>query len=189
MSRTRKLKDINSYVIETIRKTVKVMSNTPEDEVLNRGIKSYEIMELRFRERTVHAESLKAYLFSTKASWYWSVIALACASILSIFAIPEDAFPTVYLRYALGSIFVIFLPGYSLVKALFPRRELDIIEEFVLSLGTSLAMIPAVGFLLNQAPWGIRTISFTVAMSILIVILANIALFRERETQSVRTSL
>lgn len=41
-----------------------------------------------------------------------------------------------------GSVFVLFLPGYSLIRALFGSRELDNIERFALSVGLSLALVP-----------------------------------------------
>lgn len=59
-----------------------------------------------------------------------------------VFTVPENAYPIVYARYVLGSIFVLFLPGYSLIKALFPTRELDNIERTALSIGMSLAPSP-----------------------------------------------
>lgn len=46
--------------------------------------------------------------------------------------------------------FVLFIPKYVTVEALFPRgRELDLIERFPLSVGLSMAFVPLVGLLLN----------------------------------------
>ena len=118
-----------------------------------------------------------------KASWYWTTIILVCANILSIFTISDTAYPIVYLRYLLGSIYVLFLPGYTLVKVLFPQKELSAIETFALSLGTSLVIVPAISFLLNQTPWGIQTISFTLSMSILIIFFATVGLRRSHKTE------
>ena len=51
---------------------------------------------------------------------------------------------------------VLFLPGFTLIKTLFPTREIDNIERTALSIGMSLALVPLVGLLLNYTPWGIR---------------------------------
>jgi uncharacterized membrane protein len=52
---------------------------------------------------------------------------------------------------------VLFLPGYVLVAALFPRdAEIGWIERFALSFGLSIAVVPLLGLLLNFTPWGIR---------------------------------
>jgi hypothetical protein len=47
-------------------------------------------------------QSLKAYMRSGEAYWFWTTTLLAIA----VFTVPEDAYPTVYVRYVLGSIFV-----------------------------------------------------------------------------------
>jgi hypothetical protein len=64
--------------------------------------------------------SFKKYFFSKKALWYWVIIALSIATTISVFTIPEAAYPLAYVRNVLGIVFVLFLPGYAVIKALFP---------------------------------------------------------------------
>ena len=78
--------------------------------------------------------SLEAYRISMDATWFWMIIALSLATTLSVFTINENAVPFVYLRYVLGSIFVLFLLGFSLLKALFPKKEIDCIERTAMSI-------------------------------------------------------
>jgi len=66
---------------------------------------------------------LDAYLFSTHAAWFWIIITLSVATAITVFTITEEAFPYIYIRYLLGSIFVLFLPGFSLIKTLFPSSR------------------------------------------------------------------
>lgn len=96
-----------------------------------------------------------------------------------VFLIPENAFPFVYARYVLGSIFVLFLPGYSLIRALFGKKELDNIERLALSVGLSLALVPMAGLLLNYTPWGIRTTPVTLTLLGLTLVLASAAAVRD----------
>ena len=57
----------------------------------------------------------------------------------------------------LAILLVLFVPGYVLVAALFPRNgEIDWIERIALSFGLSIAVVPLLGLLLNFTPWGIR---------------------------------
>ncbi|MBS7630262.1 DUF1616 domain-containing protein [Candidatus Bathyarchaeota archaeon] len=98
---------------------------------------------------------------------------------LSIFLIPEDAYPIILARYVLGSLFVLFLPGFSLVKALFPKKELDNVERMVLSLGLSLAIVPIFGLLLNYTPWGIRLTPITLVLLSFTIFLSFVAMIRE----------
>lgn len=61
------------------------------------------------------------------------------------------------LRVAFGLPMVLFVPGYVLIAALFPRNDdLDWIERVALSFGLSIAVVPLIGLVLNYTPWGIR---------------------------------
>jgi uncharacterized membrane protein len=82
------------------------------------------------------------------------------------------------IRIFLGLPLVLFLPGYSLIAALFPRKaDLDGIERIALSFGLSIAIVPLLGLALNYTPFGIRlspilallslfTVSFAVGASV-----------------------
>jgi len=122
---------------------------------------------------------LDAYLLSTHAAWFWIIITLSIATAITVFTITEKAFPYVYIRYVLGSIFVLFLPGFSLIKTLFPTKEIDNIERTALSIGMSLALVPLVGLLLNYTPWGIRLMPITISLLTLTIILTVTGLIRE----------
>ncbi|RXA19730.1 DUF1616 domain-containing protein [Methanosarcina sp. MSH10X1] len=82
-------------------------------------------------------------------------------------------------RNALGLPFVLFLPGYALIAALFPAKsDLDGIERVALSFGLSLAVVPLIGLGLNYTPWGIRPLPILVSLSTFIIIMCGIAYFR-----------
>jgi uncharacterized membrane protein len=99
-------------------------------------------------------------------------MALTVVTAIVAFTVLEDAFPLVYLRNVLGTTFILWLPGYAFIKALFPQKlpfakalahsldasekGLDAIERIALSMGMSIALVPIVGLLLNYTPWGIR---------------------------------
>jgi uncharacterized membrane protein len=91
----------------------------------------------------------------------------------------------------LGSIFVLWLPGYTFIKALFPvepplktsKESLDTIERIALSLGMSLALVPIVGLLLNYTPWGIRLTPIVLSLLALTLIFATAAVIREYQAQ------
>lgn len=123
--------------------------------------------------------SLTEYLFSGWTRWFWVVFSLAVVASVMVFVVPEDAFPFVYARYVFGSVFVLFLPGYSLIKALFGSKELDNIERFALSVGLSLALVPLAGLLLNYTPWGIRTTPVTFCLFALTLVFASAAVVRD----------
>ncbi len=53
------------------------------------------------------------------------------------------------LRIIIGSIFVLFLPGYVWSYVLFKKDEMDIIERLALSFGLSIALVPLTVFWVN----------------------------------------
>jgi uncharacterized membrane protein len=105
-------------------------------------------------------------------------LTVSLGTLLVVYALPDD-FPLVVFRWVLGSVFVLFIPGYVAVEALFPKgRELDGIERLALSVGLSLALVPLVGLLLNYTPWGIRLDPIMASLTILTIGLALVAFAR-----------
>jgi len=84
------------------------------------------------------------------------------------------------LRIVFGSLFTLFLPGYSLIEALYPRGdELTPLERLALSIGLSLALVPLVGLLLNYTSWGIRLNSTLAMLSTLTLSLLLVSAYRK----------
>jgi uncharacterized membrane protein len=128
--------------------------------------------------------SLKNYLRSKHSYWYWVTTGLSTITTLLVFTIAENTPALIYVRYILGAIFVLWLPGYAFIKALFPTKEIDTIERIALSLGISLAFVPIVGLFLNYTPWGISLPPITLSLLALTLILATVALLREHHIKS-----
>lgn len=111
--------------------------------------------------------------------WLWLSLSMVALTLLSIYL--TDIYPSIiYLRYVLGSIFVLFLPGMSLIEALYPvENELSPLERVALSIGLSLALVPLVGLILNYTPWGIRLTPILISLTILTVGLLFTASYRK----------
>jgi len=108
---------------------------------------------------------------------------IAAIATTLVFTISEDNYPIVYARYLFGAIFVLWVPGYSLMKILFPTREIDNIERVALSIGISVAFVPIAGILLSYTPFGIRTTPITVSLLALAITFATIAVIKEHQTK------
>lgn len=135
---------------------------------------------LQYQEKEIPVE-LRDYIRSSHATWFWIIIILALSTTITIFTITEGVYPLIYIRYIFGSIFILFLPGYCLIKTLFPSREIDDIERAGLSIGTSLVIVPLIGLLLNYTSLGIRLTPITLSLLLFTVILAITGLFREHQ--------
>jgi len=173
---------------KTIREVVKLLQpkyRIPEQKILEHILRLQDQGKIVLKEHpSAHASPLlKNYILSTKASWYWTVIAVAVATMALVFTVPENAYPIVYTRYMLGSISVLFLPGYSLIKALFPTHELDNIERIALSIGMSLALVPITGLFLNYTPWDLRVAPVLLSLLTLTIIFATVAVVQEYQTK------
>jgi hypothetical protein len=126
------------------------------------------------------AESLRQYLRIWERNlWFYASVAIPLITVLVVYTLPSQS-PLVALRWILGSVFVLVIPGYVTVEALFPKgRELDGVERFALSVGLSLVLVMMDGLLLNYTPWGIRLTPIVVSLVILTFGLAFVALRRQ----------
>lgn len=110
--------------------------------------------------------------------WFYCVV-VACVCVLTAVYVIPSQYPLVVFRWVVGSIFVLFLPGFAVMQALFPAgKELDGIERFALSVGLSLAVTPLIGLLLNYTPWGIRLDPIMTGLFMFTLSIAIIATYR-----------
>lgn len=111
--------------------------------------------------------------------WLWTVLTLSFLTVLIITLSSIVQF-LYYIRFVLGSIIVLFIPGYVTVEALYPRgQELSSLEKLALSIGLSLALVPLIGLLLNYTPWGIRLEPVLTSLVVYIVSISIIASYRK----------
>jgi hypothetical protein len=133
--------------------------------------------------------SLFTYVFSSKGIEYWVIISLAVASVATALAVPENVYLLSQVRAVLGLMFVLFLPGFTFMKALYPfnipiktnSEYFDVIEFGALSLGASIAITPLVGLMLYYSPWGMGQVPTTLSLLGLIVLFDTIAMLREHQ--------
>ena len=100
------------------------------------------------------------------------------------------------LRIIFGLPYVLFFPGYTIIAALFPKKnDLKVIERMMISFGLSIAVVPLVGLLLNYI-WEIELATLVFMLTALIAIMSAISWYRgnrvsedERLSYSLDTSL
>lgn len=110
--------------------------------------------------------------------WFHTLLLLMVATLLLIYLgelLPIPPIP----RYVLGSIYVLFIPGYSLLQALYEPGELSPLEELALSIGLSLALAPLIGLVLNYTPWGIRLTPIVLALFIVSTALSLLGTYKQ----------
>ncbi|MBC7129987.1 DUF1616 domain-containing protein [Candidatus Bathyarchaeota archaeon] len=123
--------------------------------------------------------SFKKYITSIHGLGFLTATALVILCLFTVYFSWISPIISI-LRMALGSLFVLFLPGYSLVEALYPRtEELEPLERLALSIGLSLALVPLVGLALNYSPWGIRLNPVIAGLSLLTLGLLTLSAYRK----------
>ena len=187
------IKDKKPKNVQQLVDLTKDETSIPEPKILEHILQLQSQGKITLKELpTRPPQKLAAYLKTKEAHWYWITLILAIATALTVFTIPENAYPIVYVRHVLGTIFVLWLPGYTFIKALFPTKvpiqtsseDLDKIERIALSIGLSLALVPIVGLLLNYTPWGIRLTPIVLSLFALTIIFATAAIIREHQTKT-----
>jgi uncharacterized membrane protein len=87
--------------------------------------------------------------------------------------------PLSWLRVPLGLALVLFAPGYVLTEAIFPRRhEIGGVTRAALSFGLSAVTLPLLALVLSALPWGIRPWPMVLSLSLWVVLLCAIAIWR-----------
>jgi len=168
-----------------------------EKDVLEQIIELENHGQIAFREpEEPSSQNMFAYIRSPKSYWYWATLSLTLVTAMTAFMISQDAYPLVYVRYFLGWIFVLWFPGYSFIRALFPielpfkssSRDLDLLVRAVLSIGINLALVPIIGLILNYTPLGLQFVPIVLSLLAFTAVFATIAITREYYSQLNKTS-
>lgn len=123
----------------------------------------------------------KEYLFGVRGLWFFGIPAFILAACLLIYAFPAYEMLT-YSRYLMGSVFILYVPGFVVVEALYSsKKDLDELERLVLSVGLSLTLVPLLALVLAYTPWGVSLDSIFLLMSAFTVAFGLVAARRRFE--------
>lgn len=133
----------------------------------------------------IFPSSIREYLFTFKAAWYWVIIFVSLLNSILVLSVSANYLPVI--RSVLSLSLLLYLPGYVLIKALYPLSvpyktrsvTLDLIERIALSIGLSLAVIPILGLILYYMPLGLDLAPITLSIFAFTVFLGTAAIYRE----------
>jgi hypothetical protein len=135
--------------------------------------------ELKLRDPEPPKTLVEYALRPDYSLWFWTIVVLVFLTLLIVYTtsiLPQ----LLVLRYFLGTLYVLYLPGFTLVEALYPgERDLNPLEHLALSIGLSLAVVPLIGLILNYTPWGIRLGSVTTSLALYTLGVSVISLIRK----------
>ncbi len=100
--------------------------------------------------------------------------------IITLSLFPAVALTSGALRITLGLPFILFLPGYTLLSALFPKRgSLGGVERVAFSFGLSIAITILIGVILNYTPWGINLYPSLISVTLFVIATTIAAWYRQ----------
>jgi len=112
-------------------------------------------------------------------NYHLDIILVAAITLLTVAFVLIPPLNKTFVRTILGILLVLFIPGYTLIAALFPKwGDLDGIERAALSFGLSIAVTPLIGLALNYTPWGIRLDPILISLTIFTLAMCAIAFLR-----------
>lgn len=127
------------------------------------------------------------FFLKIRKSWFSFTILFALLAVISSFLIPEEMYPLVLLRFFLGSIFIIFLPGFAFIKAIYPNKKsfnnsvekIGFFDLLALSICMSLILTALVGLLLNNTPWGVNLTPVVLSLFLITIVFSIFAKYQE----------
>ena len=144
-----------------------------DKEILNCILTLQNEGKIALKKEPVAATKPSTHLVLRKTLWYWATLAFTAVTAALVLEAPESVSAIVDIRIILGTFFVLLMPGYALVRALFPARRPDAVERMGLSIGLSMALVSLDAFILNFSPWKITLSSIVGTLALLIVTLAT----------------
>ena len=184
------LKVINEKKPQSVKQLTTMLKESldlEEKVILESVLKLQAEGVIKLENQPLQSRSLATYLKTGEAIWYWVTIAAGAITAALVFTISENVYPWVYVRNVFGVIFVLFLPGYAFIKALFPVNlpaktstgNLETIERIALSVGMSIAIVSIVGLLLYYSPWGLDLTAIVLSLFAFTLVFATVAVARK----------
>jgi uncharacterized membrane protein len=120
------------------------------------------------------------FTFTKDGRNLWLVFAFNALMILWIYFLSEVS----YVRLFLAVVYVLFLPGYSLVELVFMfDKDVTGVERIAYSFGFSIAAVILLSYLLDYSPWGIRLEPLLIGISLFTIVCIILATVRKFKNQ------
>jgi L-cystine uptake protein TcyP (sodium:dicarboxylate symporter family) len=203
LSMNSKPNDLTSIIVEVINeeKPRSVMQlvrmlrqnlDLAEEDIIKHVMKLQADGVIRLENQAVPSNTFATYLKTGEAIWYWVIIITGLMTVVTVFTLAENMYPWIYARNVLGIVFVLFMPGYSFVKAFFPTNvfdktsisgSLETIIQVALSIGMSIALVSMVGLLLYFSPYSLDLTSAVPSLLALTLVFATAGAVKEYRTK------
>ncbi len=126
-------------------------------------------------------KGLPGYPVSLYSLWFWLIAGFVGIVLASIYVMPQ-VYPFDYMRYLLGAVFVLFIPGFVLVEVLYPKADEDKwLGRLLSSVVLSILMVGVVGLVLFFTRGVILLDSIVTALALPVLGLGVVGVWRKYE--------
>lgn len=172
----------NSSQLKNITTNKKPLKTMYLEEELEKSFPSSDYFKKDVSNNSKNISFKSQDLTPKRSSVALDLLIILLITFLTIISIYVPIISETPLREISGLLFVLFIPGYVLTSALFPRKkDLENIERIALSFGLSLAISPLIGLALNYTPFGIKLTPIVVALTGFTLIMLIIAYMQRRK--------
>jgi len=116
------------------------------------------------------------FIKSPRELWFSIIYLITTLNIIFWYLIPEEENNLVWIRYIIGTLFILIIPGASVTYFLKIDKIIGSLEKFIIIVLMSIAISPAVGLILNFTPWGVDPIVLLVVLSLFSYLLSGASL-------------
>jgi putative Mn2+ efflux pump MntP len=152
------------------------------------------VLELQ-AEGTIKLKNPSMQFYKSKSKgilWYQLTFSIGAIAALLALLVPENLYPWIYVRNFFGIIFILFLPGFSFIKAIFPNnfpnykfgQDLQTIEWIALSVGLSIALVSTTGLVLYYVFSGINLSTTVIVLFVITSVCATIGMSRQQKMEN-----
>jgi hypothetical protein len=172
------LKKINPNNVDELVEKIYEKYSIPKKQIIDVLTSLVDSKEIDLRFPLQRNQIFSQFIFSIDAIWFWLEVILSLIAVVSIYFINDSASSLMYIRNIMGFVFSLFLPGYGFIKAILPYREFSLLERMVLSIGSSIAIVPFIGLFLNYIN-NLTVAPIIFIIFILTIIFSIIGIWRE----------
>jgi uncharacterized membrane protein len=134
-------------------------------------------MTVIFLSEKTHVKKVFSAFFKQEFPADLILVLVWLAASIGVIYLPFLNTTTIRIIFALPVI--LFIPGYCLIAALFPKEDdIELIERIALSFGLSIAVVPLMGFGLNFTPWGVRLDPIVLSLILFTLVMVLCAYYR-----------
>jgi hypothetical protein len=172
------IKNTSPKNIDELVQIIQLKYGIPKKQILDVVTNLIDSKEIDLQFPIQNNQKFGQFVLSIEATWFWLVLFLSMVSIASIYVFNDNTSPLIYIRNIMGFIFSLFLPGYGFIKAVLPYREFSQLERTMLSIGSSMALVPFVGLFLNYLNQ-LSLVPILISVFMLTIVCSIIGIIRE----------